>query len=86
MSEMKLQGSDDERDYIDTNRCITTDSLEMRSMLLALPFTPSHNPGVAVLPRRPSPEEEIRVAMQEKVQSYFSSSGARFGFDLAFAQ
>ena len=66
MSEMKLQSSDDEREYIDTNRCITTDSLEMRAMLLALPFTPSHNPGVA---RRPSPEEEIRVAMQEKVQS-----------------
>lgn len=69
MSEMKLQSSDDEREYIDTNRCITTDSLEMRSILLALPLAPSHHPGDVVQPRRPSPEEEIIVAMQEKVQS-----------------
>ena len=66
---MKLQPSDDETEYIDSSRCITSESLEMRSMLLALPAIPTHSPGVAVRPQRLAPEEEIRIALEEKVQS-----------------
>ena len=68
MASLKKMQSDDEDEtqYVDSSRCIVN-SLEMRAVGLALPDVPTHTP--VIQPRRLTPEEEYRAAMEEKLQS-----------------
>lgn len=58
---MERDFSDNEEEYVDTSRAIKPEPLEMSAMMLALPYTPSHEPGTKFV--RPTAEEETRVAL-----------------------